>query len=98
MSRDAWRRYSAEGSWRYDVAYPGFKYNMTDIAAAMGLGAAAAPAGAAPAPAADRGALQRAAGRRAASCSCRSTRPEVEHAWHLYVRAAAAGAAAHPPR
>jgi dTDP-4-amino-4,6-dideoxygalactose transaminase len=37
MSRDAWRRYSAEGSWRYDVAYPGFKYNMTDIAAAMGL-------------------------------------------------------------
>ncbi len=37
MSRDAWRRYSADGSWRYDVAYPGFKYNMTDIAAAMGL-------------------------------------------------------------
>src|SRR5438445_230677 len=23
--------------WRYDVAYPGFKYNMTDIAAAIGL-------------------------------------------------------------
>jgi perosamine synthetase len=37
MSRDAWRRYSASGSWRYDVAYPGFKYNMTDPAAAMGL-------------------------------------------------------------
>jgi len=37
MSRDAWRRYSADGSWRYDVAYPGFKYNMTDIAAAMGV-------------------------------------------------------------
>ena len=37
MSRDAWRRYSADGSWRYDVAYPGFKYNMTDIAAAIGL-------------------------------------------------------------
>jgi perosamine synthetase len=37
MSRDAWRRYSAAGSWRYDVAYPGFKYNMTDPAAAMGL-------------------------------------------------------------
>jgi dTDP-4-amino-4,6-dideoxygalactose transaminase len=37
MSRNAWRRYSAGGSWRYDVTYPGFKYNMTDIAAAMGL-------------------------------------------------------------
>src|SRR5262245_5494153 len=37
MSRDAWKRYSAAGSWRYDVAYPGFKYNMTDPAAAMGL-------------------------------------------------------------
>ncbi|MBI4514417.1 MAG: DegT/DnrJ/EryC1/StrS family aminotransferase [Deltaproteobacteria bacterium] len=37
MSRDAWRRYSAEGSWRYDVAYPGFKYNMTDLNAALGL-------------------------------------------------------------
>lgn len=37
MSRDAWRRYSAQGSWRYDVSYPGFKYNMTDLAAAMGL-------------------------------------------------------------
>lgn len=37
MSRDAWRRYSAQGSWRYDVSYPGFKYNMTDIAASLGL-------------------------------------------------------------
>ncbi|HVM98546.1 MAG TPA: DegT/DnrJ/EryC1/StrS family aminotransferase, partial [Candidatus Acidoferrales bacterium] len=37
MSRDAWRRYSKQGSWRYDVSYPGFKYNMTDTAAAMGL-------------------------------------------------------------
>jgi dTDP-4-amino-4,6-dideoxygalactose transaminase len=37
MSRDAWRRYSAQGSWRYDVSYPGFKYNMTDVAASMGL-------------------------------------------------------------
>lgn len=37
MSRDAWRRYSGSGSWRYDVSYPGFKYNMTDTAAAMGL-------------------------------------------------------------
>jgi len=37
MSRDAWKRYTAEGSWRYDVTYPGFKYNMTDMNAAIGL-------------------------------------------------------------
>jgi dTDP-4-amino-4,6-dideoxygalactose transaminase len=37
MSRDAWKRYSSEGSWDYEVIRPGFKYNMTDIAAAMGI-------------------------------------------------------------
>lgn len=37
MSRDAWKRYSAEGSWYYEVVRPGFKYNMTDIQAALGL-------------------------------------------------------------
>jgi len=37
MSRDAWQRYTAEGSWLYDVLLPGFKNNMTDIQAALGL-------------------------------------------------------------
>ncbi len=37
MSRDAWKRYTKDGSWRYDVVAPGFKYNMTDVAAAMGV-------------------------------------------------------------
>jgi dTDP-4-amino-4,6-dideoxygalactose transaminase len=37
MTRDAWQRYSDAGSWRYDVAEPGFKYNMSDIAASIGL-------------------------------------------------------------
>jgi dTDP-4-amino-4,6-dideoxygalactose transaminase len=36
ISRDAWNRYTAEGSWYYEIAAPGFKYNMTDVAAAMG--------------------------------------------------------------
>ena len=36
ISHDAWKRYTAEGSWRYEVVAPGFKYNMTDIAAALG--------------------------------------------------------------
>lgn len=37
MNRDAWKRYTARGSWRYDVVEPGYKYNMPDIAASMGL-------------------------------------------------------------
>jgi len=37
MSRDGWKRYSSEGSWYYEVIRPGFKYNMTDIQAAIGL-------------------------------------------------------------
>lgn len=37
MSRDAWKRYTAEGAWRYDVLLPGFKDNMTDLQAAIGL-------------------------------------------------------------
>jgi perosamine synthetase len=37
ISRDAWKRYTAEGSWYYEVAYPGYKCNMTDVAAALGL-------------------------------------------------------------
>lgn len=84
MSRDAWRRYTAAGSWRYDVSYPGFKYNMTDIGAALGLVQ-----------------LQRLPGfhrrrREIAALYTRVladvselqtpvTRPDVEHAWHLYV-------------
>ena len=45
MDREAWKRFAKEGSPRYDVAVPGFKYNMMDIQAALGL---------APAPAARR--------------------------------------------
>jgi perosamine synthetase len=37
ISKDAWNRYSAEGSWYYEVLFPGFKYNLTDVAAALGV-------------------------------------------------------------
>ncbi|MRR35661.1 DegT/DnrJ/EryC1/StrS aminotransferase family protein [bacterium] len=37
MSRDAYKRYSAEGSWFYEVVLPGFKCNMTDIQASIGI-------------------------------------------------------------
>lgn len=84
MSRDAWRRYSNEGSWRYDVLYPGFKYNMTDLAAALGLvqlrrlpdfhrrrQALAA--------------LYSEALRDVDELQLPQVRADVEHAWHLYV-------------
>jgi dTDP-4-amino-4,6-dideoxygalactose transaminase len=38
LSRDAWDRYSGGGSWDYRIVAPGYKYNMTDVAAALGIG------------------------------------------------------------
>ena len=37
MSSGAWNRYSAHGSWFYEVHEPGYKYNMNDIQAAIGV-------------------------------------------------------------
>jgi dTDP-4-amino-4,6-dideoxygalactose transaminase len=37
ISRDAWKRYTAEGSWFYEIEDAGFKYNLTDLAAAIGI-------------------------------------------------------------
>ncbi|MGC8838815.1 MAG: DegT/DnrJ/EryC1/StrS family aminotransferase [Anaerolineae bacterium] len=84
MSRDAWKRYSAEGSWYYEVVRPGFKCNMTDIQAAIGLHQLAK--------------LPRFQARRREivqryneafsqleELQVPIERPEVEHAWHLYV-------------
>ncbi len=84
MSRDAWRRYSSEGSWRYDVSYPGFKYNMTDINAAMGIVQLRRL------PDLHRRRQEIAAlyNRYLADVDTIElpvTRPDVEHAWHLYV-------------
>ncbi|HEY6852883.1 MAG TPA: DegT/DnrJ/EryC1/StrS aminotransferase family protein [Gemmatimonadales bacterium] len=84
MSRDAWKRYGRGGSWRYEVLAPGFKYNMTDIQAAIG-----------------RCQLRKLAAfqerrrevvrryheafRDEDTLELPVERPEVEHAWHLYV-------------
>jgi dTDP-4-amino-4,6-dideoxygalactose transaminase len=84
MSRDSWKRYSGSGSWRYDVVAPGYKYNLTDIAAALGISQF------------QRVDSMR---RRRKSIAARYTealssipgvetpesRPEVDHSWHLYV-------------
>jgi dTDP-4-amino-4,6-dideoxygalactose transaminase len=37
MSKDAWKRYSDEGYRHYEVSFPGFKYNLTDMQAALGV-------------------------------------------------------------
>ncbi len=37
ISHNAWKRFTAQGSWSYDISAPGFKYNLTDIASAIGL-------------------------------------------------------------
>jgi perosamine synthetase len=84
MTRDAWKRYSKEGSWRYDVAYPGFKYNMTDMNAAIGL----VQLKRLPAMQAERERLvaaYRAGLADVGAVELPTCRPEVEHAWHLFV-------------
>ena len=37
LSHDAWKRYSGTGSWDYRIVAPGYKYNLTDIASALGI-------------------------------------------------------------
>lgn len=37
ISKDAWKRYMKGGSWKYDVLFPGFKCNMTDLQASLGI-------------------------------------------------------------
>jgi dTDP-4-amino-4,6-dideoxygalactose transaminase len=37
ISKDAWQRYSAKGSWYYEIEEAGWKYNMTDLQAAIGI-------------------------------------------------------------
>jgi len=84
MTRDAWRRYDKGGSWYYEVVYPGFKYNMTDIQAAIGLWQLR-----------KLGFFQKArrriveryneAFRGIDALEVPVEREDVEHAWHLYV-------------
>ena len=37
LSHDAWSRYQAGGSWDYQILSPGYKYNLPDLAAALGI-------------------------------------------------------------
>lgn len=84
MSRDAWKRYTAEGSWHYDVVAPGFKCNMTDLAAAIGL-CQLAKADAMAARRTEIAARYTAAFTSRAGLETPWVNPEGEHAWHLYL-------------
>src|SRR5215831_11469824 len=37
MNRDAWKRYGASGSWFYEITAPGWKYNLSDLLASIGV-------------------------------------------------------------
>ncbi|HHW74097.1 MAG TPA: DegT/DnrJ/EryC1/StrS aminotransferase family protein [Firmicutes bacterium] len=84
MSRDAWKRYEQGGSWYYEVVSPGYKYNMTDIQAALGLHQLRRLEGFQR----RRGEVVRAYNDAFSGCEALELpveRAEVEHAWHLYV-------------
>ena len=83
MSRDAWKRYGSEGSWYYEVIRPGFKYNMTDVQAALGLHQLRRLWSFH----ARRTEIARRFNEAFAavpSLEIPAARPEVEHAWHIY--------------
>ncbi|MFQ5601527.1 MAG: DegT/DnrJ/EryC1/StrS family aminotransferase [Candidatus Krumholzibacteriia bacterium] len=84
MQRDAWKRYTDRGSWYYEIELAGYKFNMTDVQAALGLSqlqreeelrdSRARVAAAYSRNLADLEALELPA-----------ARPGAQHAWHLYV-------------
>jgi dTDP-4-amino-4,6-dideoxygalactose transaminase len=84
MSRDAWRRYSRAGSWRYEVVERGYKYNLSDLLAALGASQVARLPALNAARARVAG-LYRRYLEGVEEVAPLLLRPEVEHAWHLYV-------------
>ena len=93
MNRDAFDRFTAKvPSWYYEVVAPGFKYNLTDIAAALGLQQLKKARAFQQRRAAHRGAVRRGLRRPAADRCRRSRAPGDQHAWHLYVLRLADGA------
>lgn len=84
ISRDAWKRYSAEGSWYYEIIAPGYKYNMTDLAASLGLGQLERAAAMRDRRKAIAAAYDSAFGA-AEAFELMQASPDREHAHHLYV-------------
>jgi len=84
MDREAWKRYTAEGTWRYEITEAGYKYNLTDPQAAMGLVqlSKCEPLWKRRVAIAER--YQHALGSRE-TYRTPKTEADVQHAWHLYV-------------
>jgi len=84
MNRDAWKRYGSGGSWFYEVLCPGYKYNMTDIQASLGLHQLSKLR---QFHAKRRGIVQRYQGafQSYLELEVPTERHDVQHGWHLYV-------------
>jgi dTDP-4-amino-4,6-dideoxygalactose transaminase len=83
MSHDAFDRYTEHGSWYYEVVLPGFKYNLTDLQAALGL----VQLRRLPEMQQRRLAVARryaAAFATVPEVEAPPSRPNVDHAWHVY--------------
>jgi dTDP-4-amino-4,6-dideoxygalactose transaminase len=84
ISRDAWKRYGSGGSWFYEVLETGFKYNLTDLQAALGVVQLTKCDGM-------RAARERIAGRYLRTLGTLETLemphtpPDRESSWHLFV-------------
>ena len=83
ISHDAWKRYSAEGSWYYEVCVPGFKYNLTDLQSALGLHQLARLE-AMNQRRTELAAIYHAGLRDLPEVELPAVRPGIRHAWHLY--------------
>jgi dTDP-4-amino-4,6-dideoxygalactose transaminase len=84
ISKDAWKRYAAEGSWRYGIKEAGYKYNLTDLQAALGL----AQLGKCDSMSARRAWIADRYTQALAASDVFEAPPaldEDDHAWHLYV-------------
>jgi dTDP-4-amino-4,6-dideoxygalactose transaminase len=84
MDRDAWKRYDSSGSWFYEIHDLGFKYNLSDVHAAIGL-AQLRRAGELTARRRAIAQLYHQAFRAEPGLEIPVTEAGVEHAWHLYV-------------
>lgn len=84
LSRQAWTRYTAAGSWWYDIVAPGYKYNLSDMAAAMGRVQLSRAEQMLRRRREIAQAYTEALSSRAA-LECPTVPPESESAWHLYV-------------
>jgi len=84
MARDAWKRYSDRGSWYYEVELPGYKSNMTDVQAALGLSQLSRESALRASRVAVAAAFNQAFADEPA-LELPGVRAGAEHVWHLYV-------------